>query len=109
MMHFVSGSCRGERCSVCLRQKMLVDATHKIGEEIPHDDPNRGRHELTAYVCCDHYAMIMGPSAPCVIGNMTPKCPLCGGMAAEGGFTGDSTVEQACDKCGHTWRAFIPS
>lgn len=52
--HFVSGTCRGERCSVCGR-----DATHKLGEEIAFDDPLPFRHNLTAYVCCQHFVMIV--------------------------------------------------
>jgi hypothetical protein len=53
--HFVSRSCGGERCSVC-----RADATHKLGEEIMHDDPSPHRHNLTAYVCCEHFRMIVG-------------------------------------------------
>lgn len=41
------------------------DATHKVGEEIPHDDPWRNRHNLTAYVCCPCFRSIMGPAATC--------------------------------------------
>jgi hypothetical protein len=58
MMHFVSASCRGERCSICGQ-----DATHKVGEEIFHDDPLPYRHTLTAYVCCRDFVRIMGPVA----------------------------------------------
>lgn len=53
--HFVSAACRGERCSVC-----GSDATHKIGEEILFDDPNVGMgHNLTAYVCCICFGVLM--------------------------------------------------
>jgi hypothetical protein len=48
MEHFVSASCVGEKCSMC-----HSPATHKVGEEIPHDDPNQMRHNYTAYVCCE--------------------------------------------------------
>lgn len=34
-------------------------ATHKVGEELFHDDPNPYRHNLTAYVCCWHFGFIM--------------------------------------------------
>jgi hypothetical protein len=34
MRHFVSTSCGGERCSMCSKP-----ATHKVGEEIMHDEP----------------------------------------------------------------------
>ncbi len=53
--HFVSASCDGERCRVCGKP-----ATHKLGEEILHDDPNPARHNLTAYVCCQHFREIVG-------------------------------------------------
>lgn len=52
---FVSGSCKGEICSVCGK-----DATNKLGEEIPFDDPDKNRHNLTAYVCREHFTMIVG-------------------------------------------------
>jgi len=53
--YFISGSCEGEICSVCGK-----DATNKLGEEIPSDDPDRMRHNLTAYVCREHFTMIVG-------------------------------------------------
>lgn len=52
--HFVSASCAGERCRCGLA------ATHKLGEEIPHDDPLPNRHNLTAYVCCAHFSEALG-------------------------------------------------
>jgi hypothetical protein len=56
MSHFVSKTCGGELCRVC-----ELPATHKVGEEIPHDDPVPfARHNLTAYVCCAHFIEIMG-------------------------------------------------
>lgn len=51
----VSGCCIGEKCSVCGR-----DATNKLAEVIFDDDPNPIRHELTAYVCKEHFRMIVG-------------------------------------------------
>jgi hypothetical protein len=36
-----------------------TQAFHKVGEEIFDDDPNPVRHNLTQYVCCDHFQMIM--------------------------------------------------
>jgi len=60
MHHFVSKSCGGEKCQIC-----KAPSTHKVGEEIPHDDPNPVRHNLTAYVCCAHFTLIMGPAVPC--------------------------------------------
>jgi hypothetical protein len=52
---FVSKSCNGEICSVC-----SLPATNKLGEEIPFDDPDKNRHNLTAYVCRKHFTMIVG-------------------------------------------------
>lgn len=57
--HFVSAACCGERCIVC-----DSDATHKIGEEIFHDDPDPYRHNLTAYVCCRCFGAIMKVICP---------------------------------------------
>jgi hypothetical protein len=57
--HFVSASCAGERC------RCGSAATHKLSEVIQHDDPDRVRHELVAYVCCDHFEQVVGPAAPC--------------------------------------------
>lgn len=92
MNHFVSKSAGGEKC-VCGRP-----ATHKLGEEIPFDEPcmscgetwryqnaggdreptaprtctnmyhySRGanRHNLTSYVCCLHWSIILGPATGC--------------------------------------------
>ena len=53
--YFISGSCKGEICSVCGK-----DATNKLVEEIPSDEPDRMRHNLTAYVCRDHFTMVVG-------------------------------------------------
>ena len=52
---FVSGSCKGEICSVCGKP-----ATNKLEETIFWDDPNKMRHPLTAYVCREHFRMIVG-------------------------------------------------
>jgi hypothetical protein len=52
---FISGSCKGEVCSVCGKP-----AEKKLGEEIPSDDPDQNRHNLTAYVCYGHFKMIVG-------------------------------------------------
>jgi hypothetical protein len=54
-MHFVSAACRGETCTMCREP-----ATHKVGEEIFHDDPMPYRHNLTAYICCPCFVKIVG-------------------------------------------------
>lgn len=59
-MHFVSETCHGEPCGMCYRQFRTVPATHKVGEEIPGDFPDVATHNLTQYVCCQHFAEIMG-------------------------------------------------
>ena len=53
----VSKCCEGEVCSLCGKP-----AQRKVGEEILHDDPNPYRHNLTAYVCLDHFNRIMDRS-----------------------------------------------
>lgn len=41
-------------------------ATHKVGEEIPHNEPSPwGRHNFTAYVCCTHFRELFGPAVFC--------------------------------------------
>jgi hypothetical protein len=52
---FVSRCCKGEICSVCGKP-----ATNKLEETIFYDDPNKMRHPLTAYVCREHFRMIVG-------------------------------------------------
>ncbi len=55
--HSVPEYCKGEVCGVCYRQGARVDATHKVGEELPMSEV---RHNLTQYVCCRHFAEIFG-------------------------------------------------
>lgn len=50
---FISTSCEGEICTLCGRP-----AGAKIGEEIAWDDPFPNRHNLTAYVCTEHFSML---------------------------------------------------
>lgn len=79
--HFVPPSCGGEKCGMCYREGKNNPPTHKVGEEFlnfptqeeviaklkhpDHDDPYcfTARHNLTQYVCCEHFAAIMGPLA----------------------------------------------
>lgn len=81
--HFVSGSCKGEKCRIC-----GIPATHKVGEEIQHDDPNPERHNLTAYLCCTHYRLVVGPAAPCAspepLVAMRHPAEVCGNCAGTG-------------------------
>ncbi len=55
-MHY-SDVISDEKCSVC-RQP----ASHKIAEDMGAEDYNI-RHPFTAYLCCGHFAAIMGPVA----------------------------------------------
>jgi len=72
MEHFVSVSCGGEICGMCYRErKQTVPATHKVGEELPDDYPTM-RHNATQYVCCDHFASIMGAETAL----MWAGCPI---------------------------------
>lgn len=52
-----SVSCGGETCHLADCDK---PAFAKVGEEIMRDDPAPARHNLTAYVCEDHFAFIFG-------------------------------------------------
>jgi len=54
MNHAISAMCGGEKCACG------EPATHKFSEEVFDDDPNPIRHPLTAYVCCDHFRLIVG-------------------------------------------------
>ena len=60
MKPFVSGCCEGEMCSF---EGCSAPAEHKVEETIFYDDPIQTRHELTAYICHDHFRRIMGPAA----------------------------------------------
>jgi len=60
--HFVSACCGGE---ICQHKDCTTDASHKVGETIFLDDPFATRHELTAYLCCEHFTMIMGNATTC--------------------------------------------
>lgn len=51
---FVSPSCECERCGQCGKP-----ATNKVGEEISHDDPGSQRHNLTVYLCAEHFDNLM--------------------------------------------------
>ena len=57
MRPFVSACCDGERCFCG------APAEHKVCEAIFFDDPSRFRHELTSYICHEHFRQIMGPAA----------------------------------------------
>jgi len=95
MAHFISSSCNGRHCFCG------AAATHKLGEEIMHDEPcaecgstwrywddkneqgqrilglpkndchgafhtfGPNRHNLTAYVCCEHFTQVLGPATNC--------------------------------------------
>lgn len=69
--HFVSASCGGVSCHICQDEGKKVPSSHKVGEEIPHDDPFQARHNLTAYVCCACFRKIMGKAVPCDLGEKT--------------------------------------
>lgn len=54
---WISGTCEGERCTY---EKCGAPAYAKVGEEMAHDDPFPARHNLTAYICKDHFERLMG-------------------------------------------------
>lgn len=55
--HFVPEWCFGEACRICDQP-----ASHKVEESMADN-----RHPFTAYVCCEHFAMIMGDAVFCKI------------------------------------------
>jgi hypothetical protein len=64
-MHFVSACCKGEFCGICRRSSTVRrEATHKV-EEVIFDDQPGIHHNLTQYVCCEHFMMIFGSAANC--------------------------------------------
>lgn len=50
-----SRACVGEKCWCG------APAAKKVGEEVLFDDQEPHRHNLTSYVCAEHYAQLMGP------------------------------------------------
>lgn len=83
--HWVSATVQGEICSTARKhQGGVALATHKVGEEVPPDDPNMFRHNLTGYVCCLCFRELLGQGA-CqltMLPALTPKLPPAG-MTAE--------------------------
>lgn len=59
-------SCQDERCSVC-----GIQAWHKVEEDIFECDSNPIRHPLSAYLCCEHFKMIVRHSS-CEFTNWMP-------------------------------------
>jgi len=60
----VSDAFTGENCGICYRANLMVPATHKVGEELSqHYPPIHERHNLTQYVCCTHFTVLMGEFA----------------------------------------------
>lgn len=68
MSHPVSRYCVGVKCQFVKDPQLGGSpqcgdpASHKVGEEIFDDDPIPHRHNLTAYLCCRHYRLVMGGS-----------------------------------------------
>ena len=59
--HFISRHVLDKTCKLCDAQ-----ATHKISEEIMGDDPTiYQRPVYEAYVCCEHFRLIMGNNVMC--------------------------------------------
>lgn len=61
--HYISESNTEHVCGMCGAQ-----ATHKIEEAIPSDEPGQSefesqRHEFTNWICCKHFGEVMGPAA----------------------------------------------
>lgn len=92
---FVSGTCTGERCSMCGKP-----ATRKVGEEIPFDDSHPNRHNLTAYVCDEHFNAIFSPrraTGPTVRVRIAVAVDANGSWTANGWLDGpDNAVIAEC-------------
>lgn len=67
MSDYIPASAKGEACSVC-----GAPAARKVEETIFSDDPStrelyglpiQARHPFTAYLCMEHFVMVMGPAA----------------------------------------------
>lgn len=52
--NFTPASAKGEKCSICQKP-----AQRKVEEQIFEDDPYPIRHSFTAYVCLEHFNLIM--------------------------------------------------
>ena len=84
--HIVSVTCEGERCGHEVVGGYCGEpATHKVGEELPFEmKRSKGalslnefikiRHNLTMYVCCEHFGQILGTVARQMCG--TSEHPL---------------------------------
>ncbi len=57
MTEWKSACCEGEICNV---GPCIAPAVAKVEEAIFSDDPARSRHPLTAYLCREHFGMVMG-------------------------------------------------
>jgi 3-deoxy-D-manno-octulosonate 8-phosphate phosphatase KdsC-like HAD superfamily phosphatase len=69
--HFISATCEGEQCGHEVGDNYCGQpATHKVGEEIAPDDPHKRRHNLTVYVCCEHFGQILGDFAREICGTL---------------------------------------
>jgi hypothetical protein len=81
MSHFISKSCEGEKCSYHFTDPRVASrsdlcggpASHKVQEEILHDDPEPIRHPLTSYLCCFHFSRVMGRPCEAAPKNLKPK------------------------------------
>lgn len=62
---FSSKTLIGETCAICGNP-----AFAKVGEEIPSDDPNQHRHNLTAYVCEGHFELIFNKTQRDYVGRI---------------------------------------
>lgn len=116
MGHFVSATCQGEGCGMCYRlRRERKPATHKVGEEVAHDDPHQVRHNLTQYVCCEHYRAIMGDRACGIaVETVTKVCVVFSPGQATASFEyapqreefgDDAAFEAACSRYADEWCA----
>lgn len=90
--------CVGEVCGVTTASgRCRADATHKVEEEILD---GAIRHNLTQYVCCKHFALVMGPAAPCA-------AVAAAALARAASYRPDPEVEASHHRGWFTWAGVL--
>lgn len=63
-------SCRCGALASHKVEEMRHSYLRRVPDEILAEYERRGlpfrRHPLTQYVCCEHFALLMGPASPCL-------------------------------------------
>lgn len=125
--HFVSASCAGTKC-VCGRaathkfgEEIMHDepcmqcgeqyvsdmidprgsalAKSKCGSYFHHRGPHAQRHNLTSYVCCFHWSLILGPATGCPLDDKDKSAMLVFRYAHDPDRGFGPLVELVCPSC----------